>query len=376
VFAAAARTLALALAFVGAGCGLTRIQAPEPAAAQRRDLLARAAVWEPTNVASMDLWAGPQGRGAYAPGATIVCTHAEKEFGGRSPKFACRIGDEDPVKVKYGGTNGEVYGEVLATRLLWALGFGADRMYPVDVICRGCPRTLGGIAQSADERRFAPAVIERRDDASEWPLEGKEGWSWTEFGMVEPQPGGASLAERDALKLLAVFMQHSDSKPEQQRIVCRGGITETGECLVPFLMLNDVGLTFGRATLTNDNDISSVNLVAWRSTPVWKDAARCIGNLTASFTGTLSEPAIGEGGRRLLSRLLGRLTDAQLRDLFRVARVELRQRAPEDVFSGFATVQEWIDAFKNKRREITEHRCPSSSDRSLRHRAGSPRRRG
>ena len=60
--------------------------------------------------------------------------------------------------MKYGGTNGEVYGEVLATRLLWVLGFGADAMYPVNVICRGCPRELGGIERPGNEYRFDPAV--------------------------------------------------------------------------------------------------------------------------------------------------------------------------------------------------------------------------
>ena len=66
------------------------------------------------------------------------------------------------VKVKFGGNNGEVYGEVLATRLLWALGFGADRMYPVNVICRGCPAELLGIERPNGESRFDPAVIERK----------------------------------------------------------------------------------------------------------------------------------------------------------------------------------------------------------------------
>jgi hypothetical protein len=168
------------------------------------------------------------------------------------------------------------------------------------------------------------------------------------------------VAQRDALKLLAVFMQHSDSKPEQQRIVCRGRSAQ-GLCREPFLMLNDVGLTFGRATFTNDNDVSGVNLAAWRSTSVWKDPARCVGNLARSFTGTLSDPVIGEEGRRFLARLLERLSDAQLRDLFTVARVFLRLRAPEDALSGFATVEEWVDAFKIKRREITAHQCPVAS---------------
>ena len=39
---------------------------------------------------------------------------------------------------------------------------------------------------------------------------------------VDPEFGGAPRAHRDAMKLLAVFLQHTDTKPEQQRIVCLG----------------------------------------------------------------------------------------------------------------------------------------------------------
>ena len=87
----------------------------------------------------------------------MVCDYLDKTLSGRSPKFACRRGEDDELKVKYGGTNGEVYGEVLATRLLWVLGFGADAMYPVNVICRGCPQEFGGIARPGNEYRFDPA---------------------------------------------------------------------------------------------------------------------------------------------------------------------------------------------------------------------------
>ena len=91
----------------------------------------RAQVWKPTNIAAMDIVAGPQGKGAVPPRATVTCEFREKRMNGRSPKFTCVISEGDEVKVKYGKENGEVYAEVAATRLLWALGFLADRMYPV-----------------------------------------------------------------------------------------------------------------------------------------------------------------------------------------------------------------------------------------------------
>ena len=45
------------------------------------------------------------------------------------------------VKVKYGNT-GEIHAEIAASRLLTALGFGADRMFLVPRLrCYGCVRT-------------------------------------------------------------------------------------------------------------------------------------------------------------------------------------------------------------------------------------------
>ena len=88
-------------------------------------------VWRPTDVRAIDFRKGPGGPGSFAWNATVYCDYIDKQLEGRSPKFACEVAPGDEVKVKFGGTNGEVYGEVLATRLLWALGFGADRMYPV-----------------------------------------------------------------------------------------------------------------------------------------------------------------------------------------------------------------------------------------------------
>jgi hypothetical protein len=262
------------------------------------------------------------------------------------------------VKVKYGAENGEVYGELLATRLLWALGFGADRMYQVNVVCRGCPESLGGIGRPGEERRFFPALIERKMDGREFMPDGHSGWAWPELDVPLAR-GGAPVAHRDALKLLAVFLQHTDSKAQQQRIVCleRARAESSQSCTQPFLMISDVGLTFGRANTMNRNSAGSVNLEGWRRTPIWKSQDACIGNLRRSFSGTLEDPIISEGGRAFLGRLLSQLSDRQLRDLFEAARVDLRLREPGQIGSGDATVAEWVAVFKAKRQEVISRRC-------------------
>jgi hypothetical protein len=227
-------------------------------------------------------------------------------------------------------------------------------MYPVRVICRGCPQTLGGIARENKESIFDPATIERKLPAREFG----EAWSWKELDAVDEKAGGAPRAHRDALKLLAVFLQHTDTKPQQQRVVCIGEELEakTGACARPFMMINDMGLTFGRANIFNVNG-KSMHLVEWAATPVWKDAPGCVGNLPRSFTGTLDNPVISEEGRAFLAGLLSQLTDQQIYDLFDVARVTLRTRDPGKARSGFATVEEWAEAFKQKRAQIVDRRC-------------------
>jgi membrane-associated phospholipid phosphatase len=281
----------------------------------------------------------------------VTCDFEEAEFAGKSPKFQCRIGPGDSVKVKYGADNGEVYGEVMATRLLWALGFPADRMYPVRVRCRGCPEAIGIATSVPGERLVDPAVIERPLARSQAP-EALESWSWPELDGVSEASGGAPLAHRDALKLLAALLQHTDTKPEQQRLVCLGGTLGSGDCRHPFMMLNDVGLTFGEASFINANAISSVNLPRWSATPVWKYNVGCVANLSKSFTGTLRDPLIGEQGRVFLVHLLDEVSDAQLRALFTVSRVE--QRLPA---ANTGSVDQWVAAFRSKQRQVAGRAC-------------------
>jgi len=82
-----------------------------------------------------------------------------------------------------------------------------------------------------------------------------------------------------------------------------------------------------------------------------------VAELGRSFGGTLTNPRISEAGRAFLAGLLVQLSDAQLRDLFEAARVNLRPRGPgED--SPPASIDEWVAAFKLKRAQIVDQHCP------------------
>jgi hypothetical protein len=318
----------------------------------------RAHVWRPTSIPSMDLRIGPPDKKGFAPNTTVTCKYVDsKPTGGRTPKFTCLIPPDDEVKVKYGQTNGEVYGEVAASRLLWALGFGADHMYPVAVDCHDCPVDP---ARDWRERRprvlFNPAAIERKMPGETMESRPDSGWSWPELDLVSAAAGGAPRAHRDALTLLAVLLQHTDSKPSQQRLVCLSPHLEAGQCADPFMMINDLGKTFGQANALNSNDGGSVNFERWAKTRVWKDAATCVGNIERSVTGTLDRPVISEAGRAFLVELLGQLSDAQLHDLFEVARFSWRSEGVRPD-KPMVTTDQWVEAFKQKREEIAGRTC-------------------
>jgi hypothetical protein len=340
------------------GCALSMPRAHagpshEVTPADRLALVRRAKVWEPTRIAEIDVAKGPLLHG-FAPEAEVACDYAEVTYGGSTPKFGCALSPKDVVKVRYGRDNGELYAGVAATRLLWLLGFGADAMYPVQIDCRGCPQAYASEGTvEAGGIRFDRASIERPFGGHKIDAAGDGGgWAWRELDLVDPAAGGAPLAQRDALKLVAVLLQHSDSKAVQQRLVCRDGGHDLAGCEDPFLMIHDVGETFGRANVFNRAAVGSVNFDLWSKTPIWKDAGRCVGNLAPSETGTLSNPVISEEGRAFLAGLLAQMTDAQIHDLFSVARFD---RKP----NGAAPIEAWVGAFKEKRAEIATGHCPS-----------------
>ena len=333
-------------------------------AKERLAVLQRAQVWAPTNIGALDLKTGPKGPGAFAHGQTVRCDYVERDMSGRSPKFTCVIPGNPPdeLKVKYGEDNAEVYGEVLSTRLLWALGFGADRMYPVRVICRGCPETIKAErVLPSGEKVFDPAVIERKTPGWEVESHKNQGWAWSELDLVDPEQGGAPQAHRDALKLVAVIIHHSDSKPPQQRLICLDpegppGPEGPARCAKPFMYVQDVGLTFGKTDVFYRKQ-NYVNLSRWSSTRVWAGREGCTGNLNRPVLGTLERPRISEAGRVFLAGLLNQLRDDQIQDLFEGARITLRSESPDRENGDAGRVEDWVAAFKRKRQEVMARTC-------------------
>ena len=339
--------------------------------AERQQVMERAHVWRPLNTSSLDLIKGPVLPAAQRIPARVTCAFVfpDKPLGGTTPKFQCDLGKDDVVKVKYGEKNGEVYAEVAASRLLWALGFQADVMYPARVTCRNCPADpfaasaanwQRGSPTDVSTREFDPAVVER-ESGSAVEVPGYEGWAWPELDKISPRGTGATRAELDALKLLAVFIQHSDSKPGQQEIVCQEGRKQKDAkgnetCAEAWLVIKDLGGSFGKATRLNS---SKMKLEDWDGAGIWKDAKQCVGDMPRSFTGSLEDPKISEAGRRFLAQRLAQLSDRQVRDLFTVSNVVKRGETitAADGSKRPVTVDDWVRVFKRKRSEIAAARC-------------------
>ena len=334
---------------------------------ERRALLDRAQVFRPIDTKKLDLLAGPRAKDAFAFDANVTCAFAypEEPLSGATPKFECEVGPKDVVKVKYGADNGEVYAEVAASRLFWALGFFADRMYPVRITCVGCPSdphrastTEWRLGKPGNVRTLLiePATIERKFEGESIEVPKFEGWSWLELEAVADNSVGATRAHIDALKLLAAFIQHVDSKPENQGLVCADeAVVEDRQgnesCARPVLVVKDLGSSFAQASRVR---FPKMKLASWRGVKVWRDEAACQANLTSSIVGTLSNPRVTEAGRRFLAGRLSLLSDKQILDLFTAARVD--QHA-EKINGRQVTAADWAAAFKEKRDQIVTHRC-------------------
>jgi hypothetical protein len=327
---------------------------PEWTNAARQDALQRAQVWRPPAVAieRADL------RRSLEPFPDeLTCTFViPRTTSGSTSKFDCRLRDGTIVKVKYRGA--EPHGEVAASRLLTALGFGADNVEFVrKVRCFGCPwepfamlkvvelaRAQGLFQRVVNYGRWVDfdwVAVESRFPGERIETADVRGWSWHEFA----ESGGASREHSDALRLLAVFLAHWDNKAENQRLVCLTGSPDSrGHCRAPFAMLQDVGATFGPR---------KVELTRWRESPVWKDRSTCEVSMEhLPHDGATFVPVrISEGGRRFLADRLTRLSEAQVEGLFEAARFQHHG----------GTVREWTEAFMARVREIADGLpCPSA----------------
>jgi hypothetical protein len=350
--------LALLAAILGSsGCS---DQIGVASARVRDDAFVRAHVWsEPaTPISQFDFSANPTD--GFAISEEVSCRFVVQKLSGRTQKFHCQLPDGRIVKVKYGADNAELQAEVAGTRLLRALGFSADDMFVVRAVrCDGCPPfpfhslqcnerlnlpglCFGGPLAPDGDKTFAAAVIERRIQGT--IVEGYEdqGWSWFELGRIDASKGGATRAELDAFRVMAMLLAHWDNKAPNQRLICpEGRERPDGRCAAPVAMIQDLGATFGPVR---------VDLPSWQATPIWRDRQSCTMSMrTLPYAGaTFPDVQISEAGRLMLLQLLEQLSPSQLRALF----VASRMTTFDQVAAESRNPDAWVHAFEDKVRQI------------------------
>ena len=365
----------------------------------RLEAIRVAVLMTPKAVGDADVLQGPAQdpkQFQFHPNDKVICDFDKpgSQMGGKTPKFSCKITRvesangqvqvlteqivEEPVKVKFGASDNEIYAEVVSTRLFWALGYHADSWFPVKVECHNCPADPESGSGAKDTRSYDASTIVRKYPGHKMYEEGKsdQGWSWKEL-----DENGRPNSEKDGLKLLGAFVQHSDNKPPQQRLVCNG--VKVDQSTHPFattceqskMIVQDLGATFGGGGLFTGNGSAKMNLHEWSGKALWKktgkpgmseaDCPVCQAQLSKSLTAKdgLGDPTISEEGRRFLAGLMCQLTDTQIENLFKAAQVASKpeyHNSDGSFKQGLdeATIlKQWVDAFKAKREALASGRC-------------------
>lgn len=284
--------------------------------------------------------------------------------------------------------------ETAASRLLRALGFGADIMYPVEVICDNCPldpwtattklrrgsepalagyramvRTgiggLGTFRSVRDQRttiRYPMAAIERKPSKYKLENPNSEGWTFAELLSLLPEgeKGMEEKIHREGLVTILGMLQHADSKAEQQRIICeKEDIEETSNgaiCTKPRLMVHDLGFTFGSGWSLLPLKFSKMNAKDWQKKGLWSGRPEnCIlsVNEVQPDNPTLRDTSVSNEGRAFAACLLDQLTTNQIREIFETSRVD-----KWDMNS--ASLDEWTSVMQSKIQSIKTTRCSKS----------------
>jgi len=334
----------------------------------------------------------------------------EDPIGGTTPKFMCLYkynGEDVELKIKYDqqynsvyewshSGNEEVYASVISQRILWSLGFGSDQSVPLTVNCHNCPiepwtyiqviqgydnedalsgwMDMGLVKsgkwnQTADVVTFNSTIayfkykeyvdgdeIHYLDEAG---VE-QEGYAWNEMYDFSSSSHDEMVA-RDALSVIAAFISHCDNFNGNQGLICidkkegekKNHNLRKSECDgLSQLYIHDVGGTLGYGWKISHLDFwpDYMHLEEWVDLNTWKDSKKCQVHVNGipgcSWSGKLQ---VSEEGRALAARLLGKLTDQQIVDLFTSARANLMRGE---------SVQDWINGFQEKmKRDIFGTTC-------------------
>jgi hypothetical protein len=283
---------------------------------------------------------------------------------GTTPKFHCSVAgmtesDGDLIRYKIkphfkGQTkdkrNGEIYGEFLSSRFSKALGFFADDEWVADVTCPDCQKSLTSSFQGASFNPFQPAAgiemdIGRGIDVK---CNNKDGAAIGD-ALSKMLQGGGSRAEIDAFKVWLAFIDHGDTKTDNQKFACLDSTRnpdgtrgcKPGEAV---FYVSDMGSTWGHSSSSE----SKARLERWKG----KDPIKVSGNQCTTTAKGVGDSNISEAGRKLLADQLQRLLEAEktnqtITRVFRASRNHERDEPAEA----------WTAEFIRKANTIINARC-------------------
>ncbi len=247
-----------------------------------------AILWEPVNIRSMDLYAGPGSQQMQPDLSRIKFIKEEKS--GHNKKFRISDGSGRIWIAKLGR---EAQPETAAVRLLYGLGYKTEINYLVPSI------TIPGKGTFKNVRLEArPNDVKRVGE-----------WKWRSNPFV-------GTKELQGLKIMMAFMTNWDLLDLQNKVLHTNGENH--------YVISDLGATFGK--LGNNNLPIFFRLGRKTGSPKHYVKTRFIkevedGEVKIAFKGKNRSlmKGITVAEARWLSNLLNRLSDQQIRDIFRAA---------------------------------------------------------
>ena len=307
--------------------------------------------------------APPVDENGRAKPINCVANKDESPGAGTTPKFYCSVQgvtDADGNLVRYkvkphfkgqspDKRNGEVYGEFLSSRFSQAMGFFADDEWVADVNCPDCEKSLTKKFQGAPWSPSQPAAgielpLGRGIDVN---CNHKDSGGLAE-SLQKLSANGAPRAEIDAFKLWLAFIDHGDTKTNNQKFAClksqKNGDTRVCEPGQAVYYVSDMGSTFGFSSASE----SKARLENWKK----KDPIKVSGGKCTANAKSVGDTNISEAGRKLLADNLQRLLDAEQQNhtitrVFAASRNDERDRP----------AAQWAAEFTRKARMIIDAHC-------------------
>lgn len=286
---------------------------------------APAYLWSnPADISSRDLYYGPGGK-EHAPHTTF--TFLKEDLSGTNPKFDVR--DENGVKwrVKLGV---EARPEVVATRLVWAVGYFANEDYFLsDLRVENMPRLKRGQNLVSSDGTMQNVRLKRFPEGEKKIGE----WKWRDNPFTRQR-------ELNGLRIMMALMNNWDLKDENNSIYEQKHSDDGSPEL--HYAVSDLGASFGTTGRSWTHSRSKGNLDSYQHSKFIRKTTSEYVDLNVptrpaliylatpkEFFSRMGMRWIGQhiprDDARWIGGLLAQLSDDQIRDAFRAAGYSAKQ---------------------------------------------------